>query len=89
MISLTSEKYSNKISCIQTNKRNGLQKLFKELIKASTNGEIPPHLINRLKALEAKESEKGTKVKNKLRNHIDENELYISFRQLLFDEEQP
>ncbi len=64
------------------------QKLFKELIKASTNGEIPTHLINRLKALEAKESEKGTKVKNKLRKHIDENELYISFRQLLFDEEQ-
>jgi diaminohydroxyphosphoribosylaminopyrimidine deaminase/5-amino-6-(5-phosphoribosylamino)uracil reductase len=26
------EKYSNKVTCIQTNKRNGLQKLFKELM---------------------------------------------------------
>ena len=63
------------------------EKLFKELIKASTNGDIPPHLIDRLKKAELlkleKESHKNTKINPN--NKIDNP--YIPFEQLLLEED--
>ncbi len=64
------------------------RKLFKELMKASPNGEVPHHLIERLKQLEAQELKDKTTLKNNLQDHIQDDDLYISFKQLLLEEEQ-
>ena len=64
------------------------QRLFKELIKASNNGEVPPHLIERLKLLEAQEVEKKNALQKDSQPPIQNDDLYISFRQLLLEEDQ-
>ena len=53
------------------------QALFHELMKASSDGKVPPHLMNRLKSLEAKQlSQKQFKVSNQTNNqnqHINQS----------------
>jgi len=72
------------------------QKLFKELIKASSDGQIPSHLISRLKELEAKRQENDNSAEKPISNHskiskskpsTEEESLYISFKQLLLEED--
>ncbi len=81
------------------------KELFRELIKASPDGEIPSHLIDRLKKIESvhvkneSHSSKST-IKNnspKVRSNTvnktkknslsQESDLYISFKQLLLEED--
>ena len=80
----------------QSNQKSGLhpieteqdpRELFRELIKASHNGEVPHHLIERLKQLEDQELKGKATVKNNLQTPIQKDDLYISFRQLLLEEE--
>ena len=78
-------------------------KLFQELIKASTDGKVPPHLIERLKKAESNELA-DLKVDNekhipKHKKNSDYNsqkaltsikqkdDLYIAFKQLLLEED--
>ena len=82
------------------------QKLFKELMKASTDGTIPSHLIERLKKIESLNLDqkaqltKNTNSKystdrtsNQYNNTSEgspeqKNDLYISFKRLLLEEEE-
>ena len=82
------------------------QKLFGELIKASPDGKVPSHLIDRLKKAESLDLEKQAHIKsrnntkapvvttskNKSKKTIGSrsinDKLYISFKQLLLEEEQ-
>ena len=63
------------------------KKLFKELIKASKNGQIPSHLINRLKSLETKELEGERNIKSNSPEDLGEKDLYVDFNRLLLEEE--
>ncbi len=73
------------------------EKLFKEIIKASTNGEVPSHLLKRLKELENKQlvdninpdDIHGIKVNSTTTNNKDsfQSDLYTSFQMLLLEEE--
>ncbi len=74
-------------------------KLFQELIKASRSGEVPDHLIKRLKELERKEQLKDSNLDqndinnqdlssvNKNKQASTESELYTSFKMLLLEED--
>ena len=74
-------------------------KLFQELIKASSNGEVPEHLIKRLKELENKQKMKGSNLDqnningfnssslSKNKQSSTESELYTSFKMLLLEED--
>ena len=50
------------------------QKLFKELIKASPDGEIPPHLIERLKKTESLALEREAHSKNNTNSRASTHE---------------
>ena len=77
------------------------KKLFKELINASPNGEIPDHLIKRLRQLEGKHRQESLKTdanvsnkenlssKNKISSLKDtsQEELYTAFKMLLLEED--
>ena len=79
------------------------KKLFGELIKASPDGKVPSHLLDRLKKTESlnlekqplKESfsesdtnQKAVKSKNKsTNNNLFKDDLYISFQRLLLEED--
>ena len=79
------------------------KKLFGELIKASPDGKVPAHLLDRLKKTESlnlekqphKESfsaldpsQRTLKSKNKSRNlNLPKDDLYISFERLLLEED--
>ena len=77
------------------------QQLFKELIKASHDGEVPKHLITRLKEVEAKHLQKNnlhdgresndlkSPAPNKAQSHTNQEKdnLYIAFQQLLLEED--
>ena len=72
---------------------NDPEKLFQELIKISPDGNVPSHLIDRLKKLESKAIK--TTIKNDL--DVDDNSkentfsdslsLYTQFKQLLLEDE--
>ncbi|KGG12627.1 MULTISPECIES: hypothetical protein [Prochlorococcus] len=70
------------------------QELFKELIKASPNGEVPQHLISRLKELETKFLADTNSRESKSKKLINFNEsrqledLYVPFKKLLLEEEE-
>ncbi len=79
------------------------KKLFQELMKVSVDGNIPSHLMERLKKAESKELKKSAlKNKNVNSEYIKESmpnfqknlqsadqydDLYISFKQLLLEED--
>ena len=79
------------------------KKLFGELIKASPDGKVPAHLLDRLKKTESlhiekkplKESfseldtnQRAVKSKNKsTNNNLLKDDLYISFQRLLLEED--
>ena len=79
------------------------KKLFGELIKASPDGKVPSHLLDRLKKTESlnlekqplKESfseldtnQRPVKSKNKsTNNNLLKDDLYISFQRLLLEED--
>ncbi len=79
------------------------EKLFGELIKASPDGKVPSHLLERLKETELLKLEKkslqekypesnankiSTKSKNTSKNsNLKKDDLYISFEQLLLEED--
>ena len=83
---------SSKSHPIETEKNP--QELFKELIKASPDGNIPKHLLARLKELEKNALENKFSNLSKsplspnLRKNDPPNELYISFKKLLLEEEE-
>ena len=75
-------------------------KLFQELIKASPDGKIPSHLLERLKKTEELEL-KEAKLNNLSSEYINKSnakkafksveqldDLYIAFKQLLLEEEE-
>ncbi len=70
------------------------QELFKELIKASPDGEVPKHLIARLKEIEEKAlSNENSRSSNLLPSAIGQRNkstesLYTSFQRLLLEEEE-
>ena len=79
------------------------KKLFGELIKASPDGKVPAHLLDRLKKTESLNLEKqplnvsfsqldtqkrAVKSKNKSTNlNLPKDDLYISFERLLLEED--
>ena len=79
------------------------KKLFGELIKASPDGKVPAHLLDRLKKTESLNLEKqplkenfseldtnqrAVKSKNKsTNNNLLKDDLYISFERLLLEED--
>ena len=79
------------------------KKLFGELIKASPDGKVPAHLLDRLKKTESLNLEKqppkvsfsqldtkqrAVKSKNKSsNNNLLKDDLYISFQRLLLEED--
>ena len=79
------------------------KKLFGELIKASPDGKVPDHLLDRLKKTESLNLEKqplkvsfskldtkqrAVKSKNKSTNlNLPKDDLYISFERLLLEED--
>ncbi len=69
------------------------QQLFRELIEISPDGNVPSHLIDRLKELElnTKNDHENSELDdiNDLEQHITENKnnLYIQFKQLLLEDE--
>ncbi len=77
------------------------QALFKELIKASNDGQVPSHLISRLKEIETKEESSKSSSLNIKENTSNpfskkkgapiqkngEESLYTSFQRLLLEEE--
>ena len=91
----------NKLHPIETEQNP--QKLFRELITASTDGEIPSHLIERLKETEllelknlaAKKNNTSSKhvkeynynYKNDFKSNEPQNDLYITFKQLLLEDD--
>ncbi len=94
-------KPSNKLHKIET--EESPEELFKELIKASTDGSVPSHLITRLKELENKQIEtEGVEYKHTVRDSKFNNKkpsksslgkqnndqsLYSSFLRLLLEED--
>ena len=71
--------------------------LFHELINASKDGKVPPHLITRLKEIENKKSQSNrvSKLENEKRSqpknpkYLKNNEdLYTSFQMMLLEEEE-
>ena len=79
------------------------KRLFQELIKASPDGKIPPHLLERLKKAESLEIKKSipndidlnseyikqsnSNSQNAVKPIEKEDNLYIAFKQLLLEEE--
>ncbi|AAP99806.1 MULTISPECIES: hypothetical protein [Prochlorococcus] len=81
------------------------KKLFEELIKASPDGKIPSHLIDRLKEAEyfdlekqshnkkhtllesSSQSSSKNKTKSEAKYDNENNDMYISFKRLLLEEE--
>ena len=73
--------------------------LFHSLMKASDDGSVPTHLLNRLKQLEITESLKTTKTQHKryanpienkgnsLKESLEDTSLYLAFENLLLEEE--
>ena len=91
---------NRKVHPIETEKDP--EKLFHELMKASTDGSIPPHLINQLKKLEKKNNlhikendtapsrkakPSGNRSFAKSNSLKDEDNLYLAFQNLLLEEE--
>ncbi len=73
------------------------QELFHELIQASTDGRVPPHLLNRLKEIEAIQvssrssniqKKQATNLRNKVKStsNLEEESLYIAFREQLIED---
>ncbi len=62
-------------------------KLFRELIKASSDGNVPKHLLSRLKQLEEKEIQISNS-SQPINSNIQNENLYVSFTQLLLEEEE-
>ncbi len=99
-ISKSSKKTKSNLHPIETEEKP--EKLFEELIKASPDGEIPPHLIERLKEVESLEHKKSitTKIdtsskqkqeskpnyKKDFKAIEQKDDLYIPFKQLLLEE---
>ena len=84
-LSTSNKKRNSKLHPIET--EQDPQKLFKELIKASKNGEVPSHLIDRLRSLEKEDLKDKPNLINKLPSTSEENDLYVDFHQLLLEEE--
>ena len=87
-------KTNSKLHPIET--ENNPEKLFRELMKASNDGNIPPHLINRLRHLENIPSDNEKQIEKKhtakrdkkdISSDIDEKNLYTSFKRLLLEDE--
>ena len=79
-------------------KEQNPKKLFQELIKASPDGKIPSHLLERLKKAEELESQ-GARLKSPNPKHTtksnsqrgfktveQQDDLYVAFKQLLLEE---
>lgn len=67
----------------------GPEQLFRELIKASLDGRVPPRLLNRLKRVEADQRciSKSHDVSSEGTQEA-EAQLYVTFQQMLLETEQ-
>jgi len=65
------------------------EQLFRELIKASLDGRVPPHLLNRLKQAEA-DQERASNSHDVSSEGTQEAEaqLYVTFQRMLLETEQ-
>ncbi len=82
------------------------KQLFRELMNASPDGEVPTHLIDRLKEVESLQLDKelhstknsglnrstpktfNNSNKEKINSSLPKDDLYISFKRLLLEEEE-
>ena len=78
------------------------QELFKQLMKASPNGEVPAHLVKRLKELENRQQKEAIDSLSNCINEINLNtlensnvnrtvaepDLYTTFKMLLLEEDE-
>ena len=67
------------------------EKLFRELMKISPDGNIPSHLLDRLKEVESKAIKNSDDISENKKNPEntstdDFQDLYITFKQLLLEE---
>ena len=96
----SSKQTNSKLHRIETEENP--KELFRALIEASTNGEIPEHLITRLKEIEKKErdtlldedlnkstakSDNGITNKRSLKKKSKEEVDYVAFARLLLEED--
>ncbi len=72
---------------------NNPDKLFRELMDVSTDGNVPPHLLDRLKQLESKNNQNLTNL-DELKNDDSKSKtsntsinLYTQFKQLLLEDD--
>jgi len=75
------------------------QELFRELMQASPDGQVPPHLLQRLRELEQRRSDtarptiaatptnRAPASKRRLRSDGEQDPLYVSFEQMLLEDE--
>jgi hypothetical protein len=63
------------------------EELFRQLMQVSPDGNVPDHLLARLKSMEAKKSE-TTKIKQKNNQIIEKDTLYTEFQQLLLEQDE-
>ena len=63
------------------------RQLFHELMGASPDGTVPPHLLQRLRDLE-QQQQRAESTGSPLPGNASEQELYLQFQQLLEDSEQ-
>ena len=85
----SNQKNNPKLHPIETEENPN--QLFRELINASSNGEIPPHLIERLKEIESLQKENLNSISKSLdkgKYSKYDDDPYIPFKQLLLEEEQ-
>ena len=95
-----SKQTNSKLHRIETEENP--KELFRALIEASTNGEIPEHLITRLREIEKKErdapldkdlnkltTKNDNRIKNKHshKNQSPEGADYVAFARLLLEED--
>ena len=88
--STQAEKKNSKLHPVES--ENNPEQLFRELMKISPDGNVPPHLLDRLKEIEAdliKPSENNISESTNNSPKLSNNEiqdLYITFKQLLLED---
>ena len=86
-------KETNKEKLHPVETENNPEQLFRELMEISPDGNVPPHLLERLKKLESnkiKVSSNIESIKNKNSLDISTNEsldLYTQFKQFLLEDD--
>ena len=84
------EAKNNKLHSVETEKNP--EKLFRELIEISPDGNVPPHLLEKLKELESNRAKKSsnaalTNENSKEFSFNESQNLYTQFAQFLLEDD--